>query len=177
MRMLSSACRPVIGFAAYSGAGKTTLLKNILPLLSGRGLRIAMIKHAHHAFDIDHPGKDSYELRKAGASQMLVASGQREALITEKSEFREPDLNLLIGKLDQDCVDMILVEGFKNAPFPKIEIFRASVGKPVLYPDDNNIIAVVTNGELPVSTHLPILDIDNCEEITEFIYTFSLLSR
>lgn len=171
--MLTSARRPVIGFAAYSGAGKTTLLKKLLPLLTGRGLRVAMIKHAHHAFDIDHPGKDSYVLRKAGASQMLVASAQREALMIEKSEFREPDLNLLIGKLDQDCIDMILVEGFKHVAFPKIELFRASAGKPALYPNDTSIIAIATDSELPVSTDLPVLDINNCGQIVEFVCTFS----
>jgi len=175
--MLTSARKPVIGFAAYSGAGKTTLLKKLLPLLTGSGLRVGMVKHAHHAFDIDHPGKDSYELRKAGASQMLVASAQREALMIEKSEAGEPDLDQLIGKLDQDCIDLILVEGFKNVPFPKIELFRASLGKPSLYPDDPTIIAIATDGELPEKTDLPVLDINDPEQLMEFICKFSVGSR
>lgn len=171
--MLTSARKPVIGFAACSGAGKTTLLKKILPLLTGRGVRVGMIKHAHHAFDIDHPGKDSYELRKAGASQMLIASAQREALMVEKDEITEPDLNLLIAKLDQDSIDLILVEGFKNVPFPKIELFRAALGKPAIYPHDASVIAIATDGELPAKTDLPVLDINSSEQIAEFVSTFS----
>ena len=172
-RLLDASRKPVIGFAAYSGAGKTTLLKKILPLLTAGGVRVAMIKHAHHAFDIDHPGKDSYELRKAGASQMLIASSRREALVIEKDTVTEPDLNLLIGKLDQDSVDLILVEGFKNVPFPKIELFRASLGKAAIYPDDTSVIAIATDGELPAKTDLPVLELNNPEQIVDFISTFS----
>jgi molybdopterin-guanine dinucleotide biosynthesis protein MobB len=167
--MLTRAHKPVVGFAAYSGAGKTTLLKQLLPLLVERGVRIGMIKHAHHKFEIDIPGKDSYELRKAGASQVLVASARREALMTEKTAESEPDLDTLIGQLNQDAIDLILVEGFKQVAFPKIELFRPVMGKPALYPEDADIIAVATYAELPVATHLPVLDINNPAAIAAFI--------
>lgn len=167
--MLTRAQKPVVGFAAYSGAGKTTLLKQLLPLLVESGVRIGMIKHAHHKFEIDIPGKDSYELRKAGASQVLVASARREALMTEKTAESEPDLDTLIGQLNQDAIDLILVEGFKQVAFPKIELFRPVMGKPALYPEDADIIAVATYAELPVATHLPVLDINDPAAISAFI--------
>jgi len=163
----------VVGFAAYSGAGKTTLLKKVVSLLTERGLRVAMIKHAHHNFDIDTPGKDSYELRRAGASQVLVASTRREALIIEKPEAGEPDLDQLLARLDQNVVDLIMVEGFKNVPFPKIEIFRHAVGKPAIYPDDDAVIAVATDGELPVPCDLPVLNLNDPGAITAFICKFA----
>jgi molybdopterin-guanine dinucleotide biosynthesis protein MobB len=167
--MLTRAHKPVLGFAAYSGAGKTTLLKKLLPLLTERGLRIGMIKHAHHSFDIDTPGKDSYELRKAGAAQMLVASAQREALMIDKPEPAEPHLDTLIGQLHQDELDLILVEGFKQVAFPKIELHRPSVGKPALYPGDDSVIAVATDAALPEATDLPVLDINDPAAIATFI--------
>ena len=167
--MLTRAQKPVVGFAAYSGAGKTTLLKQLLPLLTGRGVRIGMIKHAHHNFDIDIPGKDSYELRKAGASQMLVASARREALVVEKTSPSEPHLATLIGRLNQDELDLILVEGFKQVAFPKIELYRPSVGKPALYPQDTSVIAVATDAALPAPTDMPVLDINDPDAIAAFI--------
>jgi molybdopterin-guanine dinucleotide biosynthesis protein MobB len=167
--MLTRAQKPVVGFAAYSGAGKTTLLKQLLPLLTERGVRIGMIKHAHHNFDIDIPGKDSYELRKAGASQMLVASARREALVVEKTAPSEPHLDTLIGRLHQDELDLILVEGFKQVAFPKIELYRPSVGKPALYPQDSSVIAVATDAALAASTDLPVLDINDPDAIAAFI--------
>jgi len=167
--MLTRAQKPVVGFAAYSGAGKTTLLKQLLPLLTGRGVRIGMIKHAHHNFDIDIPGKDSYELRKAGASQMLVASARREALVIEKTSPSEPHLDTLIGRLNQDELDLILVEGFKQVAFPKIELYRPSVGKPALYPQDTSVIAVATDAALPAPTDMPVLDINDPDAIAAFI--------
>lgn len=159
----------MVGFAAYSGAGKTTLLKKLLPLLTARGIRVGMIKHAHHSFDIDRPGKDSYELRQAGACQMLVASARREALMIEKAEAGEPDLERLIARLDQDALDLVLVEGFKNVPFPKIEVFRATVGKPAIYPGDDTVVAIATDGELPIHSDLPVLDINNPESVAAFV--------
>jgi len=167
--MLKTAEKPVVGFAAYSGAGKTTLLKKLLPLLTARGIRVGMIKHAHHSFDIDRPGKDSYELRQAGACQMLVASARREALMIEKAEAGEPDLERLIARLDQDALDLVLVEGFKNVPFPKIEVFRATVGKPAIYPSDDTVVAIATDGELPIHSDLPVLDINNPESVAAFV--------
>lgn len=169
LKTLPDHLKPVIGFAAYSGAGKTTLLIRLLPLLTARGLRVGMIKHAHHSFDIDQPGKDSYELRQAGACQMLVASARREALMIEKAEAGEPDLEKLIARLDQDALDLILVEGFKNVPFPKIEVFRPSVGRPAIYPGDDSVIAIATDGELPTATGLPVLDINDPEAIAAFV--------
>ena len=159
----------MVGFAAYSGAGKTTLLKKLLPLLTARGIRVSMIKHAHHSFDIDRPGKDSYELRQAGARQMLVASARREALMIEKAEAGEPDLERLIARLDQDALDLVLVEGFKNVPFPKIEVFRATVGKPAIYPGDDTVVAIATDKELPIHSDLPVLDINNPESVAAFV--------
>ena len=170
--MLKTAEKPVVGFAAYSGAGKTTLLKKLLPLLTARGIRVGMIKHAHHSFDIDRPGKDSYELRQAGACQMLVASARREALMIEKAEAGEPDLERLIARLDQDALDLVLVEGFKNVPFPKIEVFRATVGKPAIYPSDDTVVAIATDGELPIHSDLPVLDINNPESVAAFVYDY-----
>ena len=167
--MLKNTQKPVIGFAAYSGTGKTTLLKEIIPLLRGKGIRVGVIKHAHHSFDIDTPGKDSYELRVAGASQMLIASNQREALVVEREAGCELDLSRLLEKLDQDSLDMILVEGFKDEAFPKIELYREGVGKPPFYPRDADIIAVVTDCELPVATHLPVLNINAADQIVDFL--------
>ena len=117
--MNSVARLPVLGFAAWSGTGKTTLLKQLIPMLCDSGLRIGMVKHAHHDFDIDIPGKDSYELRKAGARQMLVASSHRTALITEKSQPEEPGLKDVISRLDQDELGLILVEGFGTRHSPR----------------------------------------------------------
>ncbi|HKK13487.1 MAG TPA: molybdopterin-guanine dinucleotide biosynthesis protein MobB [Gammaproteobacteria bacterium] len=158
---------PVLGFAAWSGTGKTTLLVQLLPALRARGLRIGMIKHAHHAFDVDKPGKDSYELRKAGAEQTLVASRLRLALMVEHPEPAEPDLPELIRRLDRDALDLILVEGFKHERFPKIELHRAALGKPWLFPDDDTIVAVAA--DTPVETALPRLDLNDTAGIADFI--------
>jgi len=162
---------PVLGFAAYSGTGKTTLLKQLLPLLRERGLRVGMIKHAHHDFDIDTPGKDSYELRKAGASEMLIASGRRWALMVETDKAGDPRLQEMLNRLDQDNLDLVLVEGFKHEAFSKIELHRPSVGKPLIFPDDPNIIAVASDGELSEQTNLPLLDINNIQAVAEFVTT------
>ncbi|KXO09890.1 Molybdopterin-guanine dinucleotide biosynthesis protein MobB / Molybdopterin biosynthesis protein MoeA [Moritella sp. JT01] len=166
---------PLLGFAAFSGTGKTTLLEAILPKLVARGIRVAVIKHAHHDFDIDLPGKDSYRLRKAGASQMLISSRCRRALVTETPD-EEATLPHLIAQLDQTQLDLILVEGFKQLNFPKIELHRTEVGKPWLHPTDNNIIAIAANVSAPAplaeKTPLPKLDINDLEQITEFVISF-----
>ncbi|GIC76464.1 bifunctional molybdopterin-guanine dinucleotide biosynthesis adaptor protein MobB/molybdopterin molybdotransferase MoeA [Moritella sp. F3] len=166
---------PLLGFAAFSGTGKTTLLEAMLPKLVARGIRVAVIKHAHHDFDIDQPGKDSHRLRKAGASQMLISSRCRRALVTE-TPAEEATLPHLITQLDQTQLDLILVEGFKKLSFPKIELHRSEVGKPWLHPTDNNIIAVAANVAVPApeSTQpsLPLLDINNLEQITDFVVSF-----
>jgi molybdopterin-guanine dinucleotide biosynthesis protein B len=141
----------VIGFAGWSGAGKTTLVVKLIPELNRRGLSVSTIKHAHHNFDLDQPGKDSYEHRAAGAEEVLVASANRVALMRELRGAPEPSLGELLQLLKN--VDLVLVEGFKRDPLPKIEVSRAANGKPLLYPDDRNIVAlisdVVPSGGLP----------------------------
>jgi len=170
-----NASLPLLGFAAFSGTGKTTLLEVMLPKLVARGFRVGVIKHAHHDFDIDQPGKDSYRLRKAGASQMLISSRYRRALVTETPD-EEANLAHLITQLDQTQLDLILVEGFKKLSFPKIELHRTEVGKPWLHPTDNNIIAVAANVPVPESESekhaLPQLDINNLDQITDFVISF-----
>lgn len=166
---MTTSTLPLLGFAAWSGTGKTTLLVQLIPLLRARGLRIAMIKHAHHAFDVDKPGKDSFELRKAGAAQMLIASRHRFALMVDAEEPQEPDLRTLVEHLDPARSDLILVEGFKSECFPKIELYRPSLSQPPLHPDDPDIIAVATDAPGSLNTPLPILDLNNPEAIAEFI--------
>lgn len=161
---------PVLGFAAFSGTGKTTLLKKLIPLLKAKGLRIGMVKHAHHQFDIDKPGKDSYELRKAGAEQMLIASQRRWALMVETPEQQDdPNLDELLQQLDHSKLDLVLVEGFKHVPFAKIELHRPSLGKPLLFSEDDNIIAIATDQLDTIKTDLPLLDINKPEKIVDFI--------
>lgn len=167
--VLSNTRVPILGFAAPSGTGKTTLLVKLLPALGAHGLRVGVIKHAHHDFDIDQPGKDSYELRKAGTAQMLVASARRWALMVERKEQAEPGLDELLVHLDQDRLDLILVEGFKHAAFPKIELYRPVTGNPPRYPDDPSVIAIATDAALPVPTHLPVLDLNDPAWIADFI--------
>ena len=164
--------KPVIGFAAYSGTGKTTLLTHIIPLLKAQGLHVAVIKHAHHPFDIDQPGKDSYELRKAGASPMLISSDQRMALMIDNEETREPDLEELMNYINPDKVDLILVEGFKHWPIPKIELHRPATGKPLIFPDDSHIIAIAHDGEISAETRIPQLDLNNPADIAAFLLDF-----
>jgi molybdopterin-guanine dinucleotide biosynthesis protein B len=168
---------PVLGFAAYSGTGKTTLLKQLLPLLRREGLRIGMVKHTHHDFDIDTPGKDSYELRKAGASEMLVASGRRWALMVETEREGDPMLQEVIGRLDQANLDLILVEGFKHEALPKIELHRPSRGRPLLFPDDSDIIAIAHDATLSVETELPQLDINDPPAVAGYILGWLARSR
>lgn len=160
---------PVLGIAAYSGTGKTTLLRKMLPQLRARGLRVAMVKHAHHSFDTDVPGKDSYELRKAGATQVLVASRHRWALVTETGDADEPCLSDLLARLDHAKLDLILVEGFKAESFPKIELHRPNVGNPLLCTLDPSIIAVATDAPLAVELRIPVLDLNRPEQIIEFV--------
>ena len=160
--------KPVLGFAAYSGTGKTTLLVKLLPLMKQQGLRVAMIKHTHHDFDIDKPGKDSFELRKAGANQVLVASDKRSALMTEYEEQAEPDLGELIENLDLDKLDLVLVEGFRHLPFTKIELHRPSIGKKLIFPEDKSIVAIASDENLETG-HLPLLNLNVPEEIADFI--------
>ena len=162
---------PMVGFCAWSGTGKTTLLTRLLPLMVSRGLKVAVVKHAHHSFDIDHPGKDSYELREAGASQTLIASRKRMALITEFEEGRgEPSLADALSGLNIQNLDLILVEGFKHEHYQKIELHRPQMKKPLLFPDDANIIAIASDAPIPENRQLlPKLNINNPEQIVQFI--------
>ena len=160
---------PVLGFAAYSGTGKTTLLTRLIPLLSSRGINIAVVKHAHHEFDTDQPGKDSYELRKAGATQMLVASSRRSALIVERKQESEPRLVEVLPQLDTSELDLVLVEGFKAETFNKIELHRPAMGRPLRCTEDSNIVAVASDAPLPQVTHVPVLDLNNPDDIADFI--------
>ncbi|EOD9424941.1 bifunctional molybdopterin-guanine dinucleotide biosynthesis adaptor protein MobB/molybdopterin molybdotransferase MoeA [Vibrio harveyi] len=161
---------PILGFAAYSGTGKTTLLEALLPKLTEAGLRIGMLKHAHHNFDVDQPGKDSHRLRKAGASQMLISSRNRFALMTETPES-ESEFDYLLTRFDEEKLDVVLVEGCKNIAFPKIELHREEVGKPWLHPNDENIIAIASDsGEL--DSELPQMNINDLEAIAQFVIQY-----
>jgi molybdopterin-guanine dinucleotide biosynthesis protein B len=159
----------VIGFCGYSGSGKTTLVEQLVVRLKLAGQRVSVVKHAHHAFDIDHEGKDSWRHRQAGAFEVIVASNKRLAKIREYEHQAEPDVHELIKEL-LDC-DWVLVEGFKRAALPKIEIWRAAAGKPVLYPHDKNVVAVCTDSaaELPAVTDLPVLDLNDTEAVVAYL--------
>ena len=149
----------IIGFAGWSGAGKTTLIVKLIPELNRRGFSVSTIKHAHHSFDLDQPGKDSYEHRSAGAQEVLVASANRIALMRELRGAPEPSLPELLRLMKP--VDLVLIEGFKRDPYPKIEIFRLSNGKPPMHPSDPHIVALISDatGPSPGLPHAPIDDI------------------
>lgn len=166
--MLHHAHVPILGFAAFSGVGKTTLLTQLIPLLKPR-LRIGLIKHSHHNFQIDQPGKDSFRLRAAGASPVMLVSSHRRAIITEFATPHEPNLDEQLKYLDQSELDLILVEGFKAEAFPKIELHRPALNKPFLYPHDPTIIAVATDGDFALPEYLPRLDLNHPQQIAQFI--------
>lgn len=155
----------VIGFAGWSGSGKTTLVEQVIGLLEARGLVISLIQHAHHDFDIDYPGKDSWRHRHAGCREVLVTGGKRWAVMHELRGRDELSLNEALAQLSP-C-DLVLVEGFKRQPIPKIEIYRAEIGKPLLFMDDPNIIAVAS--DVPQTTSLPQLDLNDPAAVTGFI--------
>lgn len=159
----------VVGFAGWSGSGKTTLVEGVIERLALAGQRVAVVKHAHHDFDIDHPGKDSWRHRQAGASEVVVASTRRLARIREFAHPVQPSVHALLAGL-ADC-DWALVEGFKHADLPKIEVFRAALGKPALYPDEPFVVAIATDSvqQLPKPTSLPVFDLDDADAITGFL--------
>jgi len=166
---------PVLGFCAQqSGTGKTTLLEQLIPALHSLGIRVSVIKHAHHQFDIDHKGKDSYRLREAGAVQTLVASNQRWALMTELARTpnldNEADLSDLLAKLNPDFTDLVLVEGFKDADIAKIEVYRKGINTENLATHDKNIIAIATDIALPIQTTQ--IDLNDIDAIAGFIETW-----
>lgn len=159
----------VIGFAGWSGAGKTTLLARLIPVLVGRGLRVSTVKHAHHGFDVDQPGKDSWVHREAGATEVLVGSARRWALMHELRDAPEPDLAALLSRLSP--VDLVLVEGWKRGPHPRIEVHRAVTGKPLLYPDDPGIVAMAAT---PVQTaSIPVVGLDEVDAVADLVGRFA----
>jgi len=160
---------PVLGFVAASGTGKTTLLTQLIPVLKQNGLRIGLIKHSHHDFEIDRPGKDSFRLREAGASPVMLVSRYRSAIITEFTTKKEPRLDDQLKQLDQSELDLILVEGFRAEKFPKIELHRPSLEQPLLYPNDPDIIAIATDVALETPAYLPQLELNRPEMIAAFI--------
>ncbi|TAN65011.1 MAG: molybdopterin-guanine dinucleotide biosynthesis protein B [Methylobacter sp.] len=160
---------PVLGFVAASGTGKTTLLVQLVPILKRNGLRIGLIKHSHHDFEIDRPGKDSFRLREAGASPVMLVSQYRRAIITEFTPAKEPGLDDQLKQFDQSELDLILVEGFRAEKFPKIELHRSSLEKPLLYPNDPDIIAIATDAALETPSYLMQLDLNRPDMIAAFI--------
>jgi molybdopterin-guanine dinucleotide biosynthesis protein B len=156
----------IIGLAGWSGSGKTTLLAKVIPSIVARGLKVSTLKHAHHAFDVDQPGKDSHTHRMAGATEVLVSSANRWALVHELRGAAELPLEALLDKLSP--VDLVLVEGYKREPHPKLEIYRASLGKPLMHPDDPAIIGIASDQPLPAA-RIPVIDLDDVEQVTEFL--------
>jgi molybdopterin-guanine dinucleotide biosynthesis protein B len=155
----------VFGIAGWSGSGKTTLLERLIPCFTARGLKVSVIKHAHHGFDIDRPGKDSHRHREAGASEVMLACGERWALMHERRDEAEPTLAGLLARMSP-C-DLVLIEGFKQEPVPKVEVYRPEAGKPPLFPGREDIVAVAT--ATPLDTALPQLPLDDVEAIARFI--------
>lgn len=155
----------IFGFAGYSGSGKTTLIECLIPLFTARGLRVSLIKHAHHTFDVDQPGKDSFRHRHAGCTEVMVTSSRRWALMHELRGAPEPGLSEQIARLSP-C-DLLLVEGFKREAIPKLEVYRAEVGESLIHPHDPNVVAVAS--DTPVETRLPRLDLNAPPPIAEFI--------
>ena len=155
----------VFGIAGYSGSGKTTLLEKLIPQFTARGLRVSVIKHAHHGFDIDRPGKDSYRHREAGASEVLLSCNDRWALMHERRDGSDVTLDELLARL-APC-DLVLVEGFKQEPIPKLEVWRPENGKPPLFPERSDIVAVASN--VALATSLPRLALDDVAAIADFV--------
>ncbi|CAG7857064.1 hypothetical protein MCAMS1_01778 [biofilm metagenome] len=174
---LNNAKIPILGFAAFSGTGKTTLLTQLIPILKAQGFRIGLIKHSHHNIQIDQPGKDSYRLREAGASPVMLVSSHRRALITEFAAIKEPVLDDELLAFDQSGLDLILVEGFKATAFPKIEVYRQQLDKPLLYPDDPNIIAVASDVTLELPPNLHWLDLNQPEQVARFIVQHYMMGK
>jgi len=161
----------VLGISGWSGSGKTTLIVALLPRLRARGLRVSTLKHAHHSFDIDRPGKDSYNHREAGAEEVLICSDQRWVLMHEQRDESVPTLDGLLLRLQP--VDLVLLEGWKNEPLPKLEVWRSANGKPLRFPEDEAVIAVVTDSPLRTELHgrarLPVLPLNDADAVSEFV--------
>ena len=168
--------KKIIGFAAFSGTGKTTLIKKIVSILSKR-FTVSVIKHAHHDFDLDHPGKDSYEIRKSGAENILISSEKRWALIHENKKNKELTLENLLDILENINSDIVLVEGFKKENFPKIELYRKEIGKDLLFFNDKNIIAFATDSNMDINENIKKLDINEPQQIVDYIIKFLSLDK
>ena len=156
----------IIGLAGWSGSGKTTLITKLVPCLLARGISVSTLKHAHHGFDLDKPGKDSFMHRAAGATEVIISSAKRWAILHELRAEEEWDMAALVGKMSP--VDLVLVEGFKRDAFPKLEIHRAVNGKPLLHPEDPHIVAVACDSALPAST-VPVVDLNDIEKIADLL--------
>ena len=163
----------IIGIAGFSGSGKTTLIEKLIPILVREGLRVSLVKHAHHEFDVDQPGKDSYRHRHAGCAEVLVSSSKRWALLHELREAAEPSLADLLKHLSP-C-DLAIIEGFKSAPIPKVEVHRRAGHTPLLHPDDAHVVAIATDE--PLDTPLPQIDLDDAEAVARFILKHLGLNR
>jgi molybdopterin-guanine dinucleotide biosynthesis protein B len=161
----------IIGLAGWSGSGKTTLVTKVIPRLIARGLRVSTLKHAHHGFDLDQPGKDSFFHRAAGATEVIISSAKRFAILHELREEPEWDLPDLVGKMSP--VDLVLVEGYKRDAFPKLEIHRAANGKPLIHPDDPHIVAVASDVALPAAG-VPVVDLDDIEAIADLLVKYAV---
>ena len=156
----------IIGLAGWSGSGKTTLIKKLIPRLIARGISVSTLKHAHHGFDLDQPGKDSFFHRTAGATEVIISSAKRWAILHELREQPEWDLAALVGKMSP--VDLVLVEGFKRDAFPKLEIHRIANGKPLIHPEDPHIVAVASDSALPAA-QVPVVDLNDIEAIADLL--------
>ncbi len=156
----------IIGLAGWSGSGKTTLIKKLIPRLIARGISISTLKHAHHGFDLDQPGKDSFFHRTAGATEVIISSAKRWAILHELREQPEWDMAALVGKMSP--VDLVLVEGFKRDAFPKLEIHRVANGKPLIYPEDPHIVAVASDTALP-QAEVRVVDLNDTEAIADLL--------
>lgn len=156
----------IIGLAGWSGSGKTTLIKKLIPRLIGRGVKVSTLKHAHHGFDLDQPGKDSFFHRAAGATEVIISSAKRWAILHELRKEAEWDLPALVAKMSP--VDLVLVEGFKRDAFPKLEIHRAANDKPLIYPEDPHIVAIASDVALP-QAKIPVIDLDDVDSIANVL--------
>jgi len=161
----------VIGLAGWSGSGKTTLITKVIPVLAARGLKVATVKHAHHDFDTDQPGKDSWLHRRAGASEVAIVSARRWAIVHESGQEAEPQLMEVLDKLSP--VDLVIVEGFKHHTHPKLEVYRGAIGKPLLHPEDDCIVAVATDAALP-QAQVPVVMLDDIETIANVLQAEAL---
>jgi molybdopterin-guanine dinucleotide biosynthesis protein B len=156
----------IIGLAGWSGSGKTTLITKLIPRLIARGIAVSTLKHAHHGFDLDQPGKDSFFHRTAGATEVIISSAKRWAILHELREQPEWDMAALVGKMAP--VDLVLVEGFKRDAFPKLEIHRAANGKPLIHPEDPHIVAVAADTAVPAAK-VPVVDLNDIEAIADLL--------